>query len=137
MVNGHIEQNHGDKQNGTDSPVHHKITKHKNQSKSVPWDDDSVVMVNVVSKDFSYSLPSGQVGQFKSSTLPAQSQSACSSPLKTCLSAGEPASVNGSPSPSPKMKKKSIHPTASLPQKPGAIDNSSLITVNSSKVWHT
>ncbi|KAK3083744.1 hypothetical protein FSP39_002517 [Pinctada imbricata] len=134
MVNG-LDNSHGDKINGIDSPVHHKITKHKNQSKAVPWDDDSVVMVNVVSKDFSYSFPSGQVGQFKASSLPQQSQSACSSPLKThCLSAGEPASLNSSPGPSPKLKKKNVNQTVTTPQKPGAIDNSSLITVNSGKV---
>lgn len=122
--------------NGTETL--HKITKGKQASKALPWDDDSVIIVNMITKGKNSEYNTQLNGSLKSSTIPQRSQSACSSPIKTCLSASDSNGFTSvSPGPSPKLRKKGLQQTCALPVKPGPIDNSNLITPNNSKVGKT
>ena len=133
LANGRLDNGEGDRMNGTETL--HKITKSKHSSKALPWDDDSVIIVNMITKGKNSEFSTQLNGNLKSSTIPQRSQSACSSPIKTCLSASESNGfTNISPGPSPKLRKKGLQQTGSLPVKPGPIDNSNLITPNNSKV---
>ncbi|OWF52140.1 Ubiquitin carboxyl-terminal hydrolase 32 [Mizuhopecten yessoensis] len=129
-----LDQNGIEKGSFLDSPVHHRITKGKHQSKTLPWDDDSVIVVNVT-KGTNSEL-GGATNQVRNHTLPRASNhsSVYSSPLRHCLNPGESTVVNRSPSPSPKLRKKNVHSCNSVPPRPGAIDNSQLIALNTTKV---
>lgn len=94
-------------------------------SAALPWDDETVVMVNCVSK------ATETTGENKITTLPNISDS-LTQLHKNSLHPIENMASNRSPSLSPKMRKRHLH--NSLPQKPGAIDNSQLIIQNSCKV---
>lgn len=118
----------------TDESQFHRITKSKNPGKSVPWEDDSVIMVNA--KTTSYNMSQSYAGaspNHNNSNNAIKSQS-CSSPLKTCLNPPELPSANRSPSPSPKFRKKNLQANNSLPIKPGAVDNSPLLMPSTTKV---
>lgn len=133
LVNGRLDNGEGDRMNGTETL--HKITKGKQASKALPWDDDSVIIVNMITKGKNSEYNTQLNGSLKSSTIPQRSQSACNSPIKTCLSASDSNGFTSvSPGPSPKLRKKGLQQTSALPVKPGPIDNSNLITSNNSKV---
>ncbi|XP_060064706.1 ubiquitin carboxyl-terminal hydrolase 32-like [Ylistrum balloti] len=133
-ANGLLDQNGIEKGSFLDSPVHQRITKGKHQSKTLPWDDDSVIVVNVT-KGTNSEL-GGATNQVRNHTLPraSNSSSVYSSPLRHCLNPGESVVANRSPSPSPKLRKKNVHSCNSVPPRPGAIDNSQLIAPNTTKV---
>ncbi|XP_062601497.1 ubiquitin carboxyl-terminal hydrolase 32-like isoform X2 [Saccostrea cucullata] len=133
MSNGRLDSGEQVRMNGTEAM--HKITKSKHSSKALPWDDDSVIIVNMITKGKNSEYNTSINGGFKSSTIPQRSQSACSSPIKTCLSASDSNGLTSvSPGPSPKLRKKGLQQTNSQPVKPGPIDNTNLITPNNSKV---
>ena len=117
-----------------DESQYHRITKNKHPGKSVPWEDDSVVMVNAKTSNYNMSQSySGASPNHNNSNNAIKSQS-CSAPLKTCLNPPEQTLGNRSPSPSPKFRKKNLQANYSLPLKPGAIDNSPLLLPSASKV---
>lgn len=115
---------------------HHRITKQKNQAKALPWDDNSVVVVNVVNKS-RHSEPvlnGGSPSHVSAQTLPRASSASCNSSLRHCLQPLDSVVSNNSPSQSPKLGKKLVQLSNSAPQKPGAIDNSQLLVTNTYKV---
>ncbi|KAJ8312385.1 hypothetical protein KUTeg_009758 [Tegillarca granosa] len=137
-MNGSMEHSVSDKFHTLDptSLYHHKITKQKNQSKSLPWDDNSVVVVNVVNKGRNTEpvVNGGSPSHVSSQTLPRASSAACNSSLRHCLQPVDSVVSNNSPSQSPKLSKKVVQVSNSGPQKPGAIDNSPLLVTNTYKV---
>ncbi|XP_071178506.1 ubiquitin carboxyl-terminal hydrolase 32-like [Mytilus edulis] len=112
----------------------HRITKNKHPGKAIPWEDDSVIMVNA--KTSSYNMSQSYSGaslthNHSNSAIKTQN---CASPLKTCLNTPDQTLVNRSPSPSPKFRKKTLQTNNSLPLKPAAVDNSPLLVSSQSKV---
>ena len=114
---------------------------HRNILGSIPWDDETVVVVNVNStSSVSDTTLVAQAAQpaaanhtsHLSNTFPRTSHAVNGSPRKYHL-APDVNSSNRSPSPSPKLHKKlaGLH---SNPSKPGPIDNNSLIVPNPQKV---
>ena len=109
---------------------------------SIPWDDETVVVVNVNStssvSDTTLVAQAAQPGNLNqashfSNTFPRTSHAMSGSPRKYHLAPD----VNGtsrSPSPSPKLHKK-LMAMHSAP-KPGQIDNNSLIVPNPQKVCY-
>ncbi|CAG2247856.1 USP6_32 [Mytilus edulis] len=112
----------------------HRITKNKHPGKAVPWEDDSVIMVNAKTSSYNMSQSySGTTLTHNHSNSAIKSQN-CASPLKTCLNTPDQTLVNRSPSPSPKFRKKTLQMNNSLPLKPAAVDNSPLLVSSQSKV---
>lgn len=108
---------------------------------SIPWDDETVVVVNVNStssvSDTTLVAQAAHPGNLNyashfSHTFPRTSHAVNGSPRKYHL-APDVNSGNRSPSLSPKVRKKQISLHAS-PPKPGPIDNNSLIVPNPQKV---
>ena len=145
-ANGILDQNGIEKGGFLDSPVHsfHKIAKGKHATKTLPWDDDSVIVVNVTNKpniEMSASMNGDPVrhqtqvpGSSHSQTLPRASSS-YNSPLRQCLNPGDITNNSPSPSGSPRLRKRNNnHHSNTGPVKPGAIDNSQLTMPNTSKV---
>ena len=125
--------------NSTDTRNRH-AAQQRSLAGSIPWDDETVVVVNVNStssvSDTTLVAHAAQPGNIShishfSNTFPRTSHAVNGSPRKYHLAPD----VNGrtrSPSPSPKLHKKltGVH---SAP-KPGQIDNNSLIVPNPQKV---
>lgn len=111
----------------------HRLTQCQNPTGCLPWDDESVFIVNMNKTN---SVCDTQIvgdtqnvpNQFNSHTFPRTSHSATNSPKKYRLSP-EAEHRTRSPSASPKLKKRVL-----IPPKPGQIDNNSLIIPNQYKV---
>lgn len=112
----------------------HKITKNKHSGKAIPWEDDSVIMVNAKTNTYSMSQSCSGASPSHINTNSAIKSQSCGSPLKTCLNPPDSPLINRSPSPSPKVRKKNLQLNNSVPLKPGAIDNSPLLIPSQSKV---
>ncbi|KAL3857432.1 hypothetical protein ACJMK2_012103, partial [Sinanodonta woodiana] len=122
--------------NSNESNSRHRIVTGRNKaySDNLPWDNETVVIVNTVRKN---SIPTVDLSMngsnsMKFNTVPRTSNSATSSPRKYNLAPLDSVASERSPSPSPKLRKK--HIIISAPQKPGAIDNNQLILSNPQKV---
>lgn len=119
------------KWSSTDSLGRQKIAK-GNKNSLLAMEDDSVVMVNITRVENSYTMQS-MTSSMVDDNCSRSAVGLCGSgrrealnPLDMCSN-----SITRSPSASPKMRKKT---QVSLPQKPGAIDNSPLVQMNAIKV---
>lgn len=119
------------KWSSTDSLGRQKIAK-GNKNSLLAMEDDSVVMVNITRVENSYTMQS-MTSSMVDDNCSRSAVGLCGSgrrealnPLDMCSN-----SITRSPSASPKMRKRT---QVSLPQKPGAIDNSPLVQMNAIKV---
>lgn len=130
VVNGHIVMGEDAAKGLNQSPSRAKIAKVKG-AQPVPTEDDAFVVVTKVTPTGESRLTGTPVNQDRNFN-----SSSSGSPMRNSLTAGHAEGLAGysahSPSPSPKMKKKTL--TSSVPQKPGAIDNTPLIVQSSQKV---
>lgn len=130
VVNGHIVMGEDAAKGLNQSPSRAKIAKVKG-AQPVPMEDDAFVVVTKVTPTGESRLTGTPVNQDRNFN-----SSSSGSPMRNSLTAGHAEGLAGysahSPSPSPKMKKKTL--TSSVPQKPGAIDNTPLIVQSSQKV---
>ncbi|CAI9715032.1 ubiquitin carboxyl-terminal hydrolase 32-like [Octopus vulgaris] len=104
-----------------------------NKNSLIAMEDDSVVMVNVTKVENSYTMQS-MTSSLLDDHCSRSAVSLCGNARQETLNPLDMCSntVNRSPSASPKMRKKTqVYPA---PQKPGAIDNSPLVQINTSKV---
>ena len=121
---------------GTHNVSKQKLTKVKNANGTLAWEDESVVIMNhhrVNGGGGGDREPQSHPSAFIHSGSPYNSlQRRSRSPRKNSLNPLESVVCsNRSPSPSPTMKRKHM---IGLPQKPVAIDNTSLVMPNTYKV---
>lgn len=107
-----------------DSNGRHRLSKVKANTVLAFDDSDTVVCVK---------LSGTELSRDNTNSI-TRNGSVTNSPRKDNLSPQQVYTHNRSPSPSPKLRKKPVGPA--LPQRPGAIDNNTLVITNSSKVQH-
>ncbi|ESO97937.1 hypothetical protein LOTGIDRAFT_153048 [Lottia gigantea] len=120
----------------------HKIIKGRGSGGALAWEDDSVIMINASkmsgSGDREVPLVNSVSALTASNSSPhynslPRMNSANRSPRKNSLNPLDSTTLNRSPSPSPKTRRKNMT-SFGPPQKPTAIDNNSLIVNATHKV---